>query len=117
MEAWYRNIQTIVEEIDSCIRSEADDSLTLTALAQHLGYSEYTVSRRFREISGMTLKHYVHHRKLAFALKEVRDTDQSLLTIALRYGYSSHEAFSRTFKEAFGVSPSEYRAHPFPTAL
>lgn len=51
------------------------------------------------------------------ALKEVRDTTRGLLEIAYDYGFSSHEAFSRAFKESYGVSPSVYRKKPVPVAL
>lgn len=65
----------------------------------------------------MQFKDYLRHRRLAFALKELRDTSKGILDIALQYGFSSHEAFTRSFKEAYGVTPSEYRRHPIPVAL
>ncbi len=37
--------------------------------------------------------------------------------IALDYGFSSHEAFLRSFKEAYGVTPGEYRSNPVPVVL
>ena len=103
---WYCNVQTIVTEIDRCIRQNASEELTLTYLAEKLGYSECYTSRKFREISGVPLREYLHQRKLAFALKELRDTEKGILEIALNYGLSSHEAFARAFKEAYGVSPA-----------
>lgn len=65
----------------------------------------------------MQLRDYLRHRKLAFALKEVRDSDKSLLHIAFDYGFSSHEAFTRAFKAAYGITPSEYRKNPLPVVL
>ena len=53
----------------------------------------------------------------AFALKEVRDTDRSILAIALDHGFSSHEAFTRAFKAAYGLTPSAFRARPRPVVL
>ena len=100
MDEWYRMVQTIVEDIDRHIRKRDDEALTLSALSQKLGFSEYYISRKFREISGMHFRDYLRHRTLAFALKEVRDTSRGLLEIALDHGFSSHEAFSRSFKEA-----------------
>lgn len=117
MYGWYRNIQAIVYEIDACIKSQNDESLTLKRLAQKLGYSEFYVSRKFKEISGMHLRDYLRYRKLAFALKDIRDTDTGILDIALAYGFSSHEAFTRAFKEAYGITPSEYRESPVPVVL
>ena len=114
---WYRDIQTIIDEIDSCIKQHADDALSLKQLAGRLGCSDSHLSRKFHEISGMTFRDYVHLRKLAFALKELRGTERGILDIALDYGFSSHEAFTRAFREAYGVTPSDWRANPRPVAL
>ena len=117
MYEWRRQIQQIVDEIDGCIRSHDDAALTLRSLSRTLGYSEYYTTRKFREISGMQLRDYLRRRRLAFALREVRDSERSLLDIALDYGFSSHEAFTRAFKDAYGVTPSAYRAAPRPVLL
>ncbi len=114
---WHRNVQSIVYEIDRCIKDKEDSSLTLKRLAGFLGYSEYYVSRKFREISGMQLRDYLHGRKLAFALKEIRDSDKSILETAMNYGFSSNEAFTRAFKDSYGITPSEYRKNPKPVVL
>ena len=117
MYQWQKQIQIIVDEIDKCIKNYNDESLTLQFLSRRLGYSEFYTTRKFKEISGMQFRDYLRHRKLTFALKEVRDSQEHFLDIALNYGFSSHEAFSRAFKGAYGISPSEYRKNPRPLVL
>lgn len=117
MNEWHKNIQTIVSRIDTHIRNRDDESLTLQSLSAGLGYSEYHFSRKFREVSGMQFRDYLRYRRLAFALKAIRDTDDSLLDIALDHGFSSHEALTRAFREAYGITPSEYRKNPVPVVL
>lgn len=112
-----KEIQRIVDLVDDCIKKGDDEHLTLSALADEIGYSEYYTSRTFRSISGMRFKDYLRLRRLAFALKEVRDADDTILSIAVRYGFSSNEAFSRAFKRAYGVSPTAYRKKPTPVVL
>ena len=65
----------------------------------------------------MAFRDYLRYRRLAFALKEIRDTDRTILDIALEYGFSSHEAFTRAFKEAYSVNPKDYRKNPVPVVL
>lgn len=117
MYEWNKQIQLIVDVIDECIMNLNDENLTLKSLSRKLGYSEFYVTRKFKEISGMQLRTYLRQRKLAFAVKEIRDTDRSILNIALDYGFSSHEAFTRAFKEIYGITPNEYRRKPKPLIL
>ena len=117
MTGWNRLIQETVDEIDRAIRAGEDEALTLRALSRRLGYSEYHTTRRFRAISGMALRDYLRGRRLAFALREVRDGERALLEIALDYGFSSQEAFTRAFKAAYGVAPGAYRRNPRPVVL
>ncbi|SBV95448.1 Helix-turn-helix-domain containing protein AraC type [uncultured Eubacteriales bacterium] len=117
MYEWHKQIKIIVDEIDECIKNRNGEAITLRFLSRKLGYSEFHTTRKFKEISGMQFRDYLRQRKLAFALKEVRDSGKSILDIAFDYGFSSHEAFTRAFKGTYGVTPSEYRKKPMPIAL
>ena len=117
MYEWRKQIQIIVDEIDKCIKNYNDEALTLRALSKKLGYSQFHTTRKFKEISGMQLRDYLRNRKLAFALKEIRDSKKTILDIAFDYGFSSNEAFTRAFKNAYGVTPNEYRKNPKPIIL
>ena len=79
MYEWQKQIQVIVDQIGQCIKNHDDEALTLHCLSGRLGYSEFHTTRKFKEISGMQFRDYLRRRKLAFALKEVRDSDQSML--------------------------------------
>lgn len=81
MYEWAKQIQIMIEKIDACIRNNDDEALSLSALANRSGYSEFYFSRKFREISGMQFREYLRYRRLAFALKELRDTQKGILDI------------------------------------
>lgn len=117
MNQWHKQIQIMIDEIDNCIKNHDDEVLTLSRLSDKLGYSEFHMSRKFKEISGMQFRDYLRYRRLAFALIELRDTKKSILEIAVSYGFSSHEAFTRAFKEAYGITPAIYRKNPVPVVL
>lgn len=117
MYEWRKQIQLVVNEIDQCIQHHKDEELTLSNLSHKLGYSNFYTTRKFKEISGISFRDYLRLRKLAFALKEIRDTRKTILNIAIDHGFSSHEAFTRAFKNTYGITPSEYRKHPKPLFL
>ncbi len=68
-------------------------------------------------MAGMSLRDYLRLRKLAYALIEVRDSHRRMLDIALDYGFSSQEAFTRAFRRTYGVPPAAYRRAPRPVLL
>ncbi len=76
MLEWQKQIQYVVNVIDESIKAHQDEFLTLNALADQLGYSEFYTARKFKAISGMVFRDYLRRRKLAFALKEVRDSEK-----------------------------------------
>jgi AraC-like DNA-binding protein len=117
MYEWHRLTQKIVDGIDRCIESRDDDGLALKTIAREHGYSEFHMTRKFRELAGVSFRDYLRGRRLAFALIDLRDTDKNILDIAVDYGFSSHEAFCRSFKAAYGVPPSTYREKPKPVVL
>lgn len=90
MDDWAQYIQQMLTVIDRCIRQQEDEALTLRALSAALGYSESYVSRKFRDMSGMSLRDYLRFRQLAF---------------------------TRAFRAAYGITPSEYRLHPTAVVL
>jgi len=63
----------------------------------------------FRAAIGEPVMDYIKKRRLALAGVELIKTDATVLDIALRCGYSSHEGFTRAFTAQFGTSPLKYR--------
>lgn len=51
----------------------------------------------------MTLKSYLAGRRLCYAAIALRDTADKIIDIALQYGFSSQEAFTRAFVRAYGI--------------
>lgn len=117
MSELLRNMQTVIDMMDACIKERTDAEITLQSIAGRMGYSPFYFSRKFREVTGMQFRHYLRFRKLALAVRDVRDSRRPLMDIALDWGFSTHGAFTRAFRDAYGVSPSEYRRRPVPLKL
>ena len=71
--------------------------------------SEYHLRRMFSALAGIPLSEYVRRRRMTVAGAEVLADRETLLDIAVRYGYGSGEAFARAFRAVHGVGPGEAR--------
>ena len=93
------------------IEERIQEKLTVENLAGSIHFSRYHYQRMFREVVGDSVMRYVTKRRLSLAAEELAETDTSILDIALKYGFDSHEGFSRSFRAHMGMSPSEYRKY------
>ncbi len=93
------------------IEERLQEKLTVEMLAEDIHFSKYHYQRIFREAVGETVMGYVNRRRLSLAAEELAGTKDSVLSIALKYGYDSHEGFTRSFKAYLGVTPTEYRKY------
>jgi AraC-like DNA-binding protein len=89
----------------------ADRSLDAEAVADAVGISVRYVNRLFAD-TGSSLKRFILSRRLARCRHAFEDPNQAHRTvreIAQGWGFSDMTHFARRFKEAYGVSPSEYQ--------
>jgi AraC family transcriptional regulator len=85
------------------------EELHVNELARTLGTTEYHLRRMFSSLAGMPLSEYVRRRRMAAAAAEVVRGEDDLLSIAIRHGYGSTEAFGRAFRAVHGVGPGDVR--------
>ncbi|MFH8793690.1 GyrI-like domain-containing protein [Streptomyces sp. NPDC017941] len=91
------------------IEDHLDQVVDVAEVARRAATSEYHLRRMFSALAGMPLSEYVRRRRLTVAGAEVLAGRESLLAIAVRYGYGSGEAFARAFRAMHGVGPGEAR--------
>jgi AraC family transcriptional regulator len=91
------------------IETRLDEEIELSSVAKAAGISQWHFQRIFRSLTGETLKTYIRARRLANSLDRLLKTDMRVLDIALLAGFESQEAFARAFKQAFQLTPVEYR--------
>jgi AraC family transcriptional regulator len=99
----------VINEIIEYIECNICESLQLTDLSAQAGISDFHFNRIFKTVSGITLKQYVLGRKLTKALELLKNTDKSVIEIAMDLSFDYPEVFSRAFKKQFGLSPSDIR--------
>lgn len=107
----------MIERLNESLE-EVERSLTGTVdvarLARIAATSEYHYRRMFAALAGMPLSEYVRRRRLTVASAEVLAGRGTLLDVALRYGYTSADAFARAFRQMHGVTPAEARRGTVP---
>jgi AraC family transcriptional regulator len=100
-------IETLNRLVDE-IEARLCDELDVEALASAMGTTGYHARRMFSSLAGMPVSEYVRRRRMTVAAADVIG-DEDLLTIAVRYGYGSTEAFGRAFRAVHGVSHGDVR--------
>lgn len=92
------------------IETRLDRPLTLEQIAQACGVSRFHLLNAFSSATGRPVMAYVRARRLSDAARALAAGAPDILSVALECGYSSHEAFTRAFREAFGRTPEQIRA-------
>ena len=103
------NENLIAKAVDYVKRHATDKEITVQEIASHAGFSMDYFNRIFLSHTGFTAMSYVSYIRLKKALELLRNTNKSLLDIALEVGYDSHEGFLKAFKKEYDITPSEYR--------
>lgn len=101
---YYERIQKSINFIEENICEEI--SPEQCARESYMSLSEYY--RMFFSIIGMNVKEYIRIRRLTLAADEITEGRQSVIDLAVKYGFDTADGFSRAFKKQFGVVPSKY---------
>ncbi len=91
------------------IESHFKSDISLDEIAETAGLSRYHLSRVFGMTTGHSISGYIRSRRLSGAALALTDGSSSILQVALDAGYGSHEAFTRAFREQFGMTPESLR--------
>src|SRR5712672_4503352 len=92
------------------IESHLAGELTLDEIAAIGGISRFHMVRAFAAATGLSVMRYVRARRLSEAARALAGGAPDILTLALDADYGSHEAFTRAFRDHFGVTPEAVRS-------
>ena len=98
-----------IERLCRHLDNHFSESLRLDDLARLSGLQKNYLCRAFKAHTGQTLLHYIIHQRLGQTLMLLRQTDRSILEIALESGFNDLPHFNRTFRREVGQTPREYR--------
>ena len=82
---------------------------TLDELASMIGTHRHRLSELFKRAFGTTVYAWLRERRISQAAEWLESSEMSIQSIADELGFSTSGNFSTSFKERFGVTPSDYR--------
>ncbi|MBQ7063624.1 MAG: helix-turn-helix transcriptional regulator [Firmicutes bacterium] len=104
------------QQIHACaayIEAHLDEDLTLEKLAHEVGYSEYHLSRKFKEETGHNIRDYIKFARVERAKLLLSTTDMSIRDIAEHLRFSAPSHFAKVFREVTGQLPQQYRKETY----
>ncbi|MFW2571382.1 AraC family transcriptional regulator [Legionella sp. 29fVS95] len=105
------NYERQLKKVIEFIGKHLDEKLTLNQLSDIACFSKYHFHRLFTAYTGLSLQQYVRWLRLKRAAHQlIVNKDKSIIEIAINAGFESHESFTRAFKQACHLNPSEFRA-------
>ena len=96
-----------LSKITTYMREHYKEDLRLSGLASMFGYSDAYLSRMFRKYAKVNFKTYLQDIRMAYAYKELLNTDHTISSIALDNGFASSRAFSNEFVKRYGILPGK----------
>jgi AraC family transcriptional regulator len=98
-----------IEDVKRYIRNHIHEPLDRETLASVAGFSIPHFHRVFSAHVGESAISYVRRMRMLRAGQKLRMGAVDITEVALAAGFDSHAAFSKAFKQHFGLSPSEFR--------
>src|ERR1700722_15805842 len=92
------------------IESHLAGELTLDEISDVAGVTRFHMVRAFAAATGLSVMRYVRARRLSEAARSLASGAPDILHVALDADYGSHEAFTRAFRDQFGLTPETVRS-------
>ncbi|MDV2997070.1 MAG: HTH-type transcriptional activator RhaS [Chroococcidiopsis sp. SAG 2025] len=93
------------------IHEHLDRDIKLADLADLLGISQFHLSHLFKQSLGTSPYQYLLGQRIERAKQLLKQTDRSMMEMALMCGFSSHSRLSQHFRQLTGMTPRAYRAN------
>lgn len=101
-----------LKQVTDWIEAHLDEEFDLDALAAKAELSKFHFHRLFKEATGISPAKFQLDARMKEARRRLRETKQSVVTIALDTGFSSPSHFAQVFRREVGMTPSEFRRQP-----
>jgi AraC-like DNA-binding protein/DNA gyrase inhibitor GyrI len=100
----YERIQRAIDYIESHLNDEID----IAEAAKQAFMSRAGMYRLFNAFTGYDIKEYIRRRRFEKACSDLEAADMPTVEVAMKYGYSTQDAFIKSFKAVVGTTPGRY---------
>ena len=98
-----------LNSVKEFLRASFSEPPGLHDLAKAIGVHPTHLARVFRQFERCTVGDYIRDVRINYAQERMLNTDEPLVQIALAAGFADQTHFSRSFKRATGMTPTEFR--------
>jgi AraC-like DNA-binding protein len=91
------------------VREHAEESLTVSSVAEAIGYSRSHLSHIYHQETGETVYGFIKREKLGLAEQLLLTFVHPMSDIWRELGFCSQSHFTTFFRKLTGISPQEYR--------
>lgn len=103
------NYERDVQQAIQWIETHLQEPISTSHVCEVIGFSKYHFHRIFQHAVGMTITAYIRKRRLANASSMLLHTNERMIDVAVYFQFESQEAFTRAFKNVYGLPPGRYR--------
>ena len=103
---WLTGIRTAIDYIEEHL----EDDISAQDVADRVFMSPFFLQRGFSLMTGYGIGEYIRNRRLYQAALELKETDERVIDIAMKYCYDTPESFAKAFSRFHGATPSQVRA-------
>lgn len=105
-----KNFHTLTNAINY-IENNLINDITQQMVADSCYISLSSLQKLFRYAMNLSVKEYISKRRITNAANDLLSSDMTIMDIAFKYQYNSHEVFTRAFTKVWNESPSSFRKH------
>jgi AraC-like DNA-binding protein len=101
--------EQLLEDIQKIIDTRiTEPDFTVAPFAEELGLSRMQLHRKLKALTGLSASEFIRSQRLKSSTKIMENSDLSVSEIAYSVGFNSPSYFIKCFKEAYGLTPTEY---------
>ncbi|NCA93486.1 AraC family transcriptional regulator, partial [bacterium] len=102
---WIESISEAINYIEENLK----EKLKIEDIANKTFISTFYFQKAFSLLCGFSVGEYIRNRRLANAGNDLLTTDEKIIDIAIKYGYESHDSFTKAFTRFHGSTPTAVR--------